>query len=310
MSLQPTINGQLVHDTFRAWNAEQDRIDSQLNESLDALAAYQSHLDEWHLQLAHEREVLQVALAQFECERDAFRAGQQELEESRKQFELDCAGSQASAADAAREREQLSATQKKLESEWSELRTARDHIEHDREAIRAERHQLDHDRDAVAKGQSEASASLMAELNAARDRVGALTTSLLDRTEELRTIDNRRAEAVTEMELARAREKELKTALEEQKQASEQERAHWKEELRQLRELLQKQMEASVSIERLAATDAYTSPAQPTGQSQPAAERPSRPVQRENPVLGSIVQQFDKLRQQRASDRQSGNKPR
>jgi hypothetical protein len=30
-------------------------------------------------------------------------------------------------------------------------------------------------------------------------------------------------------------------------------------------------------------------------------------IPRENPVLGSIVQQFDKLRQQRASDR-SGNK--
>jgi hypothetical protein len=33
-------------------------------------------------------------------------------------------------------------------------------------------------------------------------------------------------------------------------------------------------------------------------------------IPRENPVLGSIVQQFDKLRQQRASDRTGGGKAR
>ena len=60
-----------------------------------------------------------------------------------------------------------------------------------------------------------------------------LTVSLLARTEELRTLDNRRAELVTELELSRAHERELKNSLDEQKRLLEEERAKSSQELAQ-----------------------------------------------------------------------------
>ena len=172
----------------------------------------------------------------------------------------------------------------------------------------AARNQLDRDRAAAEKGESEASATLSAELNAARDKISALTTSLLSRTEELRTLDSRRAEVATELELARAREKEFKTALDEHKQSG-----------RTRRGALEGRAAATPRAARAprgsdrcrgtnyasCGTACAVAPPQPT-----VGYTTAQAAARANPVLGSIVQQFDKLRQQRASDRHSANKPR
>jgi chromosome segregation ATPase len=182
----------------------------------------------------------------------------------------------------------------------------------ERDELRAARHQFEHDRGAAEKCQSEASAAVVTELNAAREKITALTTLLLNRTEELRTLDNRRAEVQTELELARARERELKASLDEHKSAAEQERSQWAEELRQLREVLERQLDAPQTHEPTAAASAPASvpdrpaPAIPT--QSPAAA--ARVIPRENPLLGSIVEQFGKLRQQRAVERQVQNRPR
>ena len=130
MTLAPPLNGEAIRDTFQAWYAERDSLEAQLNDSLSALAAYQSHLDAWQQQLARERDELRIAREQIEC-----------------------------------------------------------------------------DRAATEKSQSESSSAMVTELNAAREKITALTTLLLNRTEELRTLDNRRAEIQTELELSRAREK-------------------------------------------------------------------------------------------------------
>jgi DNA repair exonuclease SbcCD ATPase subunit len=238
MTLTSTINGDAIRQTFQAWNAERDSLDSELSESLAALEAYQLHLDTWHQQLAREREELQNARSQFE-------------------------------------RDQLSAD----------------------------------------KNQSEASAATISELHAAREKISALTTLLLNRTEELRTLDNRRAEAQTELELARARERELNAALDDHKRSVEQERSHWAEELKHLREVIERQLEAPVSegppatVEIPIASRPQTSsaPASPANKTASSGDQP-RP--RENPLLGSIVEQFGKLRQQRAVERQAQNRQR
>jgi chromosome segregation ATPase len=207
-----------------------------------------------------------------------------------------------------RERNELRSAKEKLESDWNELRGARGKIEKERDEMRVARNQLERDRAAAEKGEFEASATLSAELNTARDKISALTTSLLSRTEELRTLDSRRAEAATELELARAHEKELKTALEEHKQRTEQEKVHWNEELRHLHELLERRADVTAAEERI--TQGMEQPA-PVATPQPAAgSTTAQAAARANPVLGSIVQQFDKLRQQRASDRHSANKSR
>ena len=187
------------------------------------------------------------------------------------------------------------------------MRGARGKIEQERDELRARATSSSAIEPPRIKAKSEASATLTADLNAARDKIGALTTSLLSRTEELRTLDNRRAEVVTELELARAREKELKAALDEHKRTAEQERVHWTEELRHLRELLERRVETNTVEERVVPAAEQPAPVAPLTID---AQRRATPTPRKNPVLGSIVEQFDKLRQQRASDRHSAGKSR
>ena len=100
------------------------------------------------------------------------------------------------------------------------------------------REQFEREQAAAAESQTHTQ-DAGAEFVAARQKVADLTVSLLARTEELRTLDNRRAELVTELELSRAHERELKNSLDEQKRLLEEERAKSSEELRNLRELLE-----------------------------------------------------------------------
>jgi predicted nucleic acid-binding Zn-ribbon protein len=224
MTLATALNCETIRETFRAWNAERESLDSGLSESLAALEAYQLHLDGWQQQLARERNELQSAREQFE-----------------------------------------------------------------------------RDRSASDKIHAESSTSAIAELHAAREKITALTTLLLSRTEELRTLDNLRAEVQTELELSRARERELQSAIDDQKRSTEDERTEWAEELKQLRDLFQSQLEATV-VDESAVTVQRHPPAHvpPTSNGSP----------RENPLLGSIVEQFGKLRQQRADERQTHTRQR
>jgi hypothetical protein len=177
----------------------------------------------------------------------------------------------------------------------------------EREELQSDREQFECDRSASEKNQSESSAATVAELHAAREKITALTTLLLSRTEELRTLDNSRAEVQTELELSRARERELKSTLDDQKRSVEQERSQWADELKQLREVVERQLEAPIVGEPATATDrpALEAPA-PSPPSPGSAQSPPR----ESPVLGSIVEQFGKLRQQRAVERQANNRQR
>jgi septal ring factor EnvC (AmiA/AmiB activator) len=231
MTVALALNSESIRESFRAWHSERDSLEAQLDESMAALAAYQSHLDGWQQQLARERDEL-----------------------------------------------------------------------------RATREQFDRDRASSEKSQSESSAELANELNGAREKITALTTLLLNRTEELRTLDNRRAEVQTELELSRARERELKAALDEHKRLYEQERSDWAEELRQLREVLQRQLDSAAAGDQSAMREQAPAPAPPV-QTQLSGVG-ARVLPRENPVLGSIVEQFGKLRQQRAVERQAVGKPR
>src|SRR3954469_15029972 len=178
MTLSSTISGDAIRETFREWNEERDSLNAELSESLVALEAYQLHLNEWHQQLAREREQLQNARTQFE-----------------------------------------------------------------------------RDREFAEKNRSEASAATINELHAAREKITALTTLLLTRTEELRTLDNRRAEAQTELELARAREREIKAALDDHKRSVDHERSQWAEELKHLREAIERQLDPPVVEEAIAVID-------------------------------------------------------
>jgi septal ring factor EnvC (AmiA/AmiB activator) len=173
---------------------------------------------------------------------------------------------------------QLAESLSALAAYQSHLDTWQQQLVRQRDELHNAREQFDRDRAAAEQGQSQPSTELAAELHSSREKIAALTASLLSRTDELRTMDIRRGELANELELARAREKELAAAIAEHKQTSEQE---------QLKE------------------NPHPQPATP----------PDRPTSgrghfSENPVLGSIVEQFGKLRQQRAIDRQALRKAR
>jgi chromosome segregation ATPase len=258
-----TLNGEAIRGTFQAWYAERDSLEAQLNESLTALSAYQSHLDAWQQQLARERDELQASRGQFEHDREA-------------------------------------------------VRVANEKIELAREELRLAHEQFERDRSASDRSSSDELVAAQKELAEARDKITALTTLLLNRTEELRALDNRRAEVQTELELSRAREKELKVTLDEHKRSVEQERSQYAEELHQLKEVLERQLETPAAEAHVPTPEKAPPIIQP--QAAPVSRPPSSPggarvIPRENAVLGSIYEQFGKLRQQRATDRQV-NRPR
>ena len=122
MTATLSTNGQSLRETFSAWNAERNAIDSQLGESLEALAAYQSHLDEWQQQLA--------------AERGEFRQAQENFERGRRQIEAttgEIDGQRQSLIDAqnalAAERDQLQLSQQNFERGERELEAARAEVE-------------------------------------------------------------------------------------------------------------------------------------------------------------------------------------
>jgi septal ring factor EnvC (AmiA/AmiB activator) len=177
----------------------------------------------------------------------------------------------------------LDAWQQQLAKEREELRQAREQFEKDRSATGES-----------STGQERAPTEPGTELAEAREKISALSASLLARTEELRQMDERRTQLASELEMNQAREKELVAALEEQKRTLEQERTHRAEELRNLDRL-----KGSTDAEAQPSSDKAVASLEQTG-------RPSATSgqMNENPVLGSIVEQFGKLRKQRAMDRQ------
>lgn len=390
MSTVITNTGDALRDTFRAWHAEHDSVDAQLRESLDALAAYQSHLDEWQQQLTRERDELHSSRQQFYAERDAaqadrchvdaeraqlqseleqiarernqLRASREALENEQaqvasqradaeqlakellsKQQQLDCrenevqarqteldrvandlessrceverfrAESVAATEQIKQERAEIRGSAERLERERHDLSDARSRLARESDELEAARRQLGEDRDALRTRDSATEASLKVELQVAREKISSLTDSLLSRTEELRSLDIRRAEAVAELELVRAREIDLKSALDEHKHTAELDRLNWTAEVRQLHDLLQRRPETTVPISHATgiAGNPAIEPAHPASSDSTSNSGTvaSKPVSSHgNPVLGSIVQQFDKLRQQRASDRNSSHK--
>jgi septal ring factor EnvC (AmiA/AmiB activator) len=192
---------------------------------------------------------------------------------------------------------QLAESLSALAAYQSHLDAWQQQLAKEREGLRQAREKFEKERAASGEGKTgheDAPAEPGSELAEAREKISALSASLLTRTEELRQMDERRSQLASELEMNQAREKELVAALEEQKRSLEQERAHRAEELR--------------NLERL--TGSADAAAQPDSDKAIASlEQSGRPAGNngqvnENPVLGSIVEQFGKLRKQRAMDRQ------
>jgi chromosome segregation ATPase len=65
------IDREIITNSFREWQQEQQKLDAQLAESVAALDAYQANLDSWQQELVRERDELQqlrVAIEKYERE--------------------------------------------------------------------------------------------------------------------------------------------------------------------------------------------------------------------------------------------------
>lgn len=189
----------------------------------------------------------------------------------------------------------LDAWQQELARERDELRTAREELERDRAT--AEQSPEQHSENTPSEPAEE------------RNKIAQLSQQLLARTEELRGVDQLRAELMTELELARAHAKELVAAVEEQKRTLEHERSAWTDQLHHMRKLLERRAEGAPAgvLEEAPVRATKDAPKPP---SRPAAASGGEKRAASSPVLSSIVEQFGKLRQQRAFDRQAGKKTR
>lgn len=152
----------------------------------------------------------------------------------------------------------------------------------------------------------------LAALAAYQSHLDAWQQQLVCERDELRTLDSCRAELAAELDLTRAREKELKAALDEQTQSREQERAQWAEELRHTREQLQRHIDEAALKQNASAPDRTPAipGAQPFDEPNSVQRASGAPDLNDTPVLGSILQQFGKLRQQRALGRPTLKKAR
>ena len=164
--------------------------------------------------------------------------------------------------------------QRELAAERAELRELRAAIELERSAEADQTQRLD---------------AIVIELAEAREKVNSLTTALLARTEELRGLDRDRDEASAALAVAQARESELTALLAAQQAVNESQRRQWESEAACARE----------EAERLSSLAAAGNQPESARNCQSPTE--SRPAA--NPVLGSVMEQFGKLRQQRSMNR-------
>jgi len=173
----------------------------------------------------------------------------------------------------------LDAWQQDLVRERDELRQLRDTAECDQTGAGVGREQIEH---------------LNKELEDSRAKVSSLTAALLSRTEELRDLDRQRESANAELALARAREQELVAALAARQPPDDVPRHPAENHSNHQPEAIDQAVEQATSAEH--------------GESATSLRAKPEPRRSASPVLGSVMEQFGKLRMQRSM--KSNNKPR
>lgn len=192
---------------------------------------------------------------------------------------------------------QLAESMQALMAYQSHLDAWQRQLADEREQLQALRVAVERERSAAGPTpSSDSMQQIQQELADLRQKVASLTSVLLTRTEELRELDRLRSEANNELALARSREKELAAAMVAQQQKFAAERERWDQQLADLKQ--------------------QAEPPPATPMTKPSVESPrngrpkSEPARDTSPVLGSLMEQFGKLRQQRSLGRANNSTSR
>jgi len=132
--------------------------------------------------------------------------------------------------------------------------------------------------------------SAEAELAGARNRLEEAVRASQDQKEQIERLVRERDELENELDTVRARAAELNDALAQIKRESAEERAEWSAELKQMRHVLERQAELLSSP-----------PPQPAAARSAVSRSGGNGSKKmKDPVLGSVMAQFEKIRQERA----------
>jgi septal ring factor EnvC (AmiA/AmiB activator) len=183
----------------------------------------------------------------------------------------------------------LSATQSEVDRDMNEsvaaLEAYQSHLDHLQAELAAERAELDEQHASLAAERQRLAEmpagygnqeEQLAELGEAKKLISELRDLLLERTEELRRSESKRAELVSELQLGRSRQLELEKNHEAEKSQHLEQQLRWTEEFQRVSELLEVRSRGEGNASAGASSD---------------------------PVLGSILAQFGKLRRQAADRR-------
>ncbi len=196
----------------------------------------------------------------------------------------------------------LDSYQQELDDREEELVVREDQIQETTKANRIAERRLESVQEKLSDCEEKLSATRSTvddaaqELSDAQKQIETLSDQILERTDELRKTEDVQSEMRTELEVAQKRVCELEgisTAAENHSKSVEQ---HWDEEFKLMRDLLNRRAEWGRS----------------RGQEEekPVEEEPAYVETKyeydTDPVLGSVVAQFDKLRQQSSVRRKEG----
>lgn len=291
------------------------------------LYAQQSELEQYLEDSFRELDSLRLELAKFHesmtLQSNELERGQVDLQEVQHQARTDA--ERAQAAQLTTLQQEYEAIQGELEAELEQLRRQRDDQTTDQEeALRSQTEHLHEECRRLecdcqaAKAEAEAVAAALEEQASSRpaqaeseeelrDTCGRLAEAMQEinsKESQLAQLTQDRDELENELDSVRSRAAEVSDQLDQMKRESIEERAEWSAELKQMRRVLERQSDLLTTgptprAAAVAPVVAVAATANAFSTAAPAADT--------DPVLGTVMAQFDQIRKERAERRVKRN---
>jgi chromosome segregation ATPase len=292
---------QLRNCFAEAWE-ERDQLERSIERSLENIQSLQEKLHQWHTELNDDREELESERERLA--REANQVNERQAAQSANVHRLEQELSDVRGALARQAATDEQSETRSLEQQ-NELRRLREECEklttqcnEAQQALEAERVTSQDLRIALETAHEGITGELEARLESINQELARTRGCLDQRNEAVHGLQQERTALETELEMVRARAAELTDALEKERKQMAEDRAEWSGELKQLRRLLERQ--ARLSATPLANSHVQTTPA---AASETQVHGGSKSPRRDDPVVGSVLAQFDRIRQQRIAAR-------
>jgi chromosome segregation ATPase len=292
-----------LRNCFAEARSERDQLEESIERSLENIQALQRRLCHWQIELCDSRDELKGEQARLAREAEEARRREQAQSAEINRLEQELAGARDALSRQTSTEEQFETLNQQQQDEMRRLREEYDKLKHLQnetlQELSAER-QTSHDLRAALEAAHEGiTVELEARLKVINDELASTRGDLNQRNEVVHGLEQERTALETELELVRARAAELTDALDRERKQMAEDRAEWSSELKQLRRLLERQ--ARLTANPSAIVDLHAAPAAEADDIRPI--NGSKTPRRDDPVVGSVLAQFDRIRQQRVAAR-------